>query len=339
MSHTPPRCPNKQIAALIKAADFRIRLPAVTPWAGASGSVTTPEAFQWPWGNAQHQSEVSFSATSPGSTGSWSHLRCSSATTQQHCPAQGFPACLGHTKDLQQERSRRGCPAEPSPQHVCCQARGATTPHPPAAFARGSPGCAKPQVTATEGGDMLPVPTSTLGDNNSHLGYNDSGGRCVQFWPHTSVLGGLCCLPAWPIWVPSFSLEQSGQTHRHVNLLYSTDPLPASTPALPTQDAGWTWLLVQSSARSELSFIAQCWSYSGFPPSCRPGFHPSLPGLPQLLQLQLIGVPDSILAHETSWFPVRHSYFYLTPFQLPKLARSGSCIVCLGRRCVATNYF
>lgn len=69
------------------------------------------------------------------------------------------------------------------------------------------------------------------GDNNSHLGYNDSGGRCVQFWPHTSVLGGLCCLPAWPIWVPSFSLEQSGQTHGHVNLLYSTDSPPCKHPS------------------------------------------------------------------------------------------------------------
>lgn len=44
--HTPPRCPNKHIAALIKAAGFHIRLPAVTPpWAGASGTVTHRRPF------------------------------------------------------------------------------------------------------------------------------------------------------------------------------------------------------------------------------------------------------------------------------------------------------
>lgn len=162
----------------------------------------------------------------------------------------------------------------------------------------------------------------------------------LQFWPHTSVSGkGLCVSPHGPFGSPA--VEHSRQTHRHINPLYSTqaDPLPASTPALPTQDAGWTWLLAQGSAWSKAILYCTMLEHSGFPPARCPGFHPSLPGLPQLLQLQLTGVPGSISAHETSCFPVRRSCFYLTHFQLPKLARTGSCTVCLGRRCIATNYF
>lgn len=162
----------------------------------------------------------------------------------------------------------------------------------------------------------------------------------LQFWPHTSVLGGSVCLHTWPIWVPSFSPKDSGQTHRHINPLYSTqaDPLPASPSPAHT---GCRLDLAAAARFSTECIILYCTmlEHSRFPPSRCPGFHPSLPGLPQLLQLQLIGVPGSILAHKTSCFPLRRSCFYLTPFQFSKLAQTGSCTVCLGRRCVATNYF
>lgn len=150
--------------------------------------------------------------------------------------------------------------------------------------------------------------------------------------------GGSVCLPTWPIWVPAFSPEHSGQAHKHVNPQYSTqaDPsLRAPQPCPPRMQVGpGCWHRAQHGVNYYTMLEP-----SRFPPSCCPGFHPSLPGLPRLLQLQLPGVPGSILAHETSCFPVRRSCFYLTPFQLPKLARTGSCTVCLGRRCVATNYF
>lgn len=70
-----------------------------------------------------------------------------------------------------------------------------------------------------------------------------------------------------------------------------------------------------------------------------PWISPLPPRPAPAFQLELIGIPGSILAQETSCFPVRRSCFYLPPFQFTKLARTGSCTVCLGSRCIATNYF
>lgn len=129
-------------------------------------------------------------------------------------------------------------------------------------------------------------------------------------------------------------------THRHTNpcTAYTLIPsLQAPQPCPPRMQVGpgcWrraqhrvNYLLLHNAGAQRVSSLLLPW-ISPLPP--RP-----VPAPPA----QLTGVPGSILAHETSCFPVRHSCFYLTPFQLPKLARTGSCSVCLGRRCVATNYF
>lgn len=78
MSHTSLL--PKHIAAFIKAADFSYPAPCGhTSVGGCQRHGDTPEAFRELSGNAQRQSEVALSAISPGSTGSWSHLHCSSA--------------------------------------------------------------------------------------------------------------------------------------------------------------------------------------------------------------------------------------------------------------------
>lgn len=168
--HTPPRCPNKHIAALIKAAGFHIRLPAVTPpWAGASGTVTHRRPFSslvvtLSINRRRHFLPPHLAARGAGASAAARLPALHHGSIAQHrapLPAWGTQrTCSRNTVEgdvLQPQH------LDPSPQHVCCQARGTTTPHPPAAFARGSPGCADLQVTAAEAGDTLPVPTSLLG--------------------------------------------------------------------------------------------------------------------------------------------------------------------------------
>jgi len=129
--------------------------------------------------------------------------------------------------------------------------------------------------------------------------------------------------------------------YTHIYPLYTNTSRArhASTPALPARAAGWPWLQAQGSARGDVRFYRPMLEAAGVPPSCCPGLHPTFPALPQLRQIELTGVHGSISARKAGCFPVRGSCFYLTPFQLPKLARTGSCSVCLGRRCIAANYF
>lgn len=154
---------------------------------------------------------------------------------------------------------------------------------------------------------------------------------------------------------PEPQVEQARKAGGHTSLHPPTAPLCLYLPCLQTQaDAPMqapqpcparqgqrAGLGCQRRAQHGATsrFIARCWNAAGVPPSHCPGLHPTFPTLPQLLQSELTGVHGSILAPETGCFPVTGSCFYLTPFQLPKLAWTSSCSVCLGRRCVATNYF
>lgn len=125
-------------------------------------------------------------------------------------------------------------------------------------------------------------------------------------------------------WAPQqrFEAERAdAHSHRTARVTKDTTP-PCRHPALPCCQA-LALAAAQGLARETLP--ALCCTH--------------LLPFPSTLGSHCPASTSSILAPAMGCFPVRGPCLYLTPIQLPKLAQRGSGSVCLGRRCIATNYF
>lgn len=160
---------------------------------------------------------------------------------------------------------------------------------------------------------------------------------------------GFLCLTRWPVWVPSLSPKQTGQTYTHIYTykyikpLYTNTSRPtrASIPALPcpTGDAAWPWLLAQGSAWGDgivYCLMLACSGYTSFPP---PWTSPHLPCPSPAPPPHADWHPWLYFSTRDRLFPCQRFMVLFSSLSASQISRAGSCSVCLGRRCVATNYF